>query len=576
MLFGVHLHQPVDNFDSVIEKAVNECYGPFFETLSKYPEFKFAFHSSGWILEKIKNEFSDVFENIKKCNIEFFTGGFYEPILVSIPSEDRIYQINKLNKFLKENFNATPKGLWLTERVWDDEIVSELRKCGIEYVIVDDYHFLASGYKEINGYYFTGMFEKIALFPISKELRYAIPFKEVNDAIKLLDKNLVMFDDIEKFGLWPGTREWVYKKGWLKEFIEKTLDKTIHFNEFYKKNKPIAYVFIENLSYEEMTEWALDAEDIIELKKEKKQCRFAKGSIWKRFFYKYKESNFLHKRMLSCVKNESYYKLQTNDVYWHGIFGGIYLPNLRDNAYRYLIESDNLEDEFKDIDFDGDKEIKRVFENSIFVFNSKGELIEFDDRKSKFNFLNTIKRYKEFYHLINEEKKDDKKVKTIHEMNIKKVENVYFDDYFRYSFVLRKKEAVNLAKLIKNEIPYLELDYYVKFRGNELIFNDKEGKISKIFKLFDKKIEYEIKGNCIMEFNLHFASYNIQEGEFEGDEFSYFDEFTKRKLTIKFDKSRYFVYLIKTYNLTEKGLNPTIQGVSIVIENPKKGEIYFE
>ncbi|WP_051430018.1 hypothetical protein [Lebetimonas sp. JH292] len=203
MLFGVHLHQPVDNFDNVIEKAVNECYGPFFELLSRYPEFKFSFHSSGWIFEKIKNNYSDVFENIKKCNIEFFTGGFYEPILVSIPSEDRIYQIHKLNIFLKENFNATPSGLWLTERVWDDEIVSELKKCGIEYAIVDDYHFKASGYKEINGYYLTGMFEKLALFPISKELRYAMPFKEVNEAVNLLKNNLVMFDDIEKFGLWP-------------------------------------------------------------------------------------------------------------------------------------------------------------------------------------------------------------------------------------------------------------------------------------------------------------------------------------------------------------------------------------
>ncbi len=576
MLFGVHLHQPVDNFDSVIEKAVNECYGPFFELLSRYPEFKFSFHSSGWILEKIKNEYKDVFENIKKCNIEFFTGGFYEPILVSIHSEDRIYQIHKLNKFLKENFNATPSGLWLTERVWDDEIISELKKCNIKYAIIDDYHFFASGYKEINGYYLTGMFEKLALFPISKELRYAIPFKEVNEAVNLLKNNLVMFDDIEKFGLWPGTNELVYKKGWLKEFIEKTIDESLHFSEFYKKNNPIAYVFIENLSYEEMTEWVMDAEDIIELQKEKKHCRFAKGSIWKRFFYKYKESNYLHKRMLCANKNESYYKLQTNDVYWHGIFGGIYLPNLRDNAYRYLIESDNLKDGYIDIDFDGNREIKKVFENSIFVFNCRGELIEFDDRKSKFNFLNTIKRYKEFYHLLNEEKKDDnKKVKTIHEMNIKKPKEIYFDDYFRYSFILRKKDNVNLEQLIKNEIPYLELDYYVKFEEDELIFDTKEG-MSKKFKLFDKKIEYEIEGECVLEFNLHFANYNIKEGEFEGEEFSYFDEYTKRKVTIKFNSSRYFVYLIKTYNLTENGLKETVQGVSLVIENPGKGEIGIE
>ncbi|WP_238593982.1 alpha-amylase/4-alpha-glucanotransferase domain-containing protein [Lebetimonas natsushimae] len=569
MLFGVHLHQPVDNFDWVIEKAVNECYGPFFETLSKYPEFKFAFHSSGWIMEKIKNDYRDVFESIKKCNIEFFTGGYYEPVLVSIPSEDRIYQIQKLNNFLKENFNAAPSGLWLTERVWDDEIVSDLKRVGVEYVIVDDYHFYASGYKKINGYYLTGMFKKIALFPISKELRYAIPFKKVGVAINLLKNNLVMFDDIEKFGLWPETKKRVYKEKWLEEFVEKTIDKSMHFRDFYKNNKPIAYAFIENLSYEEMTEWVLDAEDIIKLKKEKQNCHFAKGSIWKRFFYKYKESNYLHKRMLESIKNESYYKLQTNDVYWHGIFGGLYLPNLRDNAYKYLIECDNGMDECKDIDFDGSKEIKKVFENSIFVFNSRGELIEFDNKIEKINYLNTIKRYKEFYHLQDIENKEKKEVKTIHEMDIKIDKKIYFDDYYRYSFVLRKKDEVNLDKLIKNETSYLELEYYVNFENDKIIF--KNEKITKIFKLSDKKIEYEIKGEALLEFNFHFYDYDeIKEGEFEGDGFKFHD------LRLKFDNTRYFVYLIKTYNLTEKGLQETIQGVSIVIENPGKGEICFE
>lgn len=569
MLFGVHLHQPVDNFDFVIDKAVNECYGPFFETLGKYPEFKFSFHSSGWILEKIKNDYRDVFENIKKCNIEFFTGGYYEPILVSIPSSDRIYQIKKLNNFLKENFNTTPQGLWLTERVWGDEIINDLKKCRIKYAIVDDYHFFASGYKKINGYYLTGMFEKMALFPISKELRYAIPFKSVEEAVNLLESNLVMFDDIEKFGLWPGTNKLVYKEKWLESFIEKTIDKSMHFNEFYKNNKPIAYAFIENLSYEEMTEWVLDADDIIELKKEKKHCRYAKGSIWKRFFYKYKESNYLHKRMLESVKNESYYKLQTNDVYWHGIFGGLYLPNLRDNAYKYLIECDNRMDEYKDIDFDGSKEIKKVFKNSIFVFNSKGELIEFDNKLKKINYLNTIKRYKEFYHLKNSENKEKKEVKTIHEMDIKIDKKIYFDDYYRYSFVLRKKDEVNLDKLKKNEIRYLELEYYVNFEDNKIIFENK--KVTKIFRLSDKKIEYEITGKSLLEFNFHFYDYNgIKEGEFEGEEFRY------NNLILKFDKTRYFVYLIKTYNLTENGLKETIQGVSIVIENPGKGEIGFE
>ncbi len=53
LLFGVHMHQPVDNLKVSVDKTVEMCYRPFFQTLKKYPEFKFAFHFSGWILEKI-------------------------------------------------------------------------------------------------------------------------------------------------------------------------------------------------------------------------------------------------------------------------------------------------------------------------------------------------------------------------------------------------------------------------------------------------------------------------------------------------------------------------------------------
>ena len=570
MLFGVHLHQPVDNFDNVIEEAVNRCYGPFFEILSRYPEFKFAFHSSGWILKKLKNEYTDVFENIKKCNIEFFTGGFYEPILVSIPSEDRIAQINKLNKFLKENFNVTPKGIWITERVWDDEIIPDLVKCGIKYAVVDDYHFFASGYKRIDGFYQTGLFEKIALFPIDKELRYAIPFKNVDEAVSLIKKRLVIFDDIEKFGLWPGTFSWVYKKGWLKEFIEKSIKYSEHFSDFYENNSPIATAFIENLSYEEMTEWCLDAEDIVKLKQDKKRCKsiFVKGSIWKRFFYKYTESFYLHQRMLRSIKNESYYKLQTNDVFWHGIFGGIYLPNLRDNAYRYLAECDNLKNE----EFNGFK--KFVVDKSIYVFK-EDKLVEMTSLDSKFNYLNVLSRKKEFYHIYKEKSDTQNKIKTIHEMDYKLNKKVFFDNYLRYSFIVREAEDIDFEKLVKNEYMHKELNYYVKYEDEKIICESKNS--SKFIQLNNKKIDFEITGeNIITEFNFHLFNYNfIKEGEYQRDEIILNDGI--HNLKIKFNHSKYFIYLIKTYSLSEKGFMDIIQGVCVVIKQDNlKGEISFE
>ena len=66
--------------------------------------------------------------------------------------------------------------------------------------------------------------------------------------------------------------------------------------------------------------------------------KFLKGGIWKNFFVKYEESNRIHKRTLELSKaresvnkpdfDTALYKAQTNDALWHGVFGGLYLPNL--------------------------------------------------------------------------------------------------------------------------------------------------------------------------------------------------------------------------------------------------------
>lgn len=59
------MHQPVDNLGDAVDRAIELCYAPFFETMRKYPEFKFALHSSGWLLNEIKTKHPKIFSNIK-------------------------------------------------------------------------------------------------------------------------------------------------------------------------------------------------------------------------------------------------------------------------------------------------------------------------------------------------------------------------------------------------------------------------------------------------------------------------------------------------------------------------------
>ena len=612
LLIGFHMHQPVDNFNEAVENAVNLCYRPLFETLKKYPEFRFSLHSSGWLLEQLKEKYSDVFENIlylsEKGSVEFFTAGFYEPILASIPKEDRISQIEKLNNFLKKNFNITPKGLWLTERVWEDSIIDEVRKSGVEYLMVDDYHFLCAGFNkdELDGYFYSEYNgEKIGIFPISKELRYAIPFYLPDDAVNLIKnkKMAIIFDDAEKFGLWPGTNEWVYKEKWLEKFIEKILNeiKTAHYSDaFSEKSNGICY--LPNVSYYEMGEWSLRANDAIEYKKlinrvgkdyfEKKGVKFVKGSIWKNFFVKYPESNYLHKRMIEISKkkkSDSLYKLQTNDVFWHGVFGGLYLPNLRDNAYRYLCESERelfiCEYTQKcDFNFDGIDEIKVVKKDFIYIFSTKGaRLIELSDKEKLFNFQNTLTRRFESYHqeIFDSNDEENSKITTIHNLKRKANFNVkdylFYDRYQKVSFIdLVTDESFNMESFKKNSFNEFAKFYEKEFKneGLKFFYEDSEYKITKNFN-FDKKIDFEIslegKGKIYaMEFNFHFAEDILINGiEFEeelelrGDSFEIVDKFTKRKIKFKFNQEMKAIFItLYTISQNEKGYSLTRQGVS--------------
>ncbi len=591
LLLGLHCHQPVDNFHHVVDEAIEKSYKPFFEVASKYKDFKFSLHYSGWLLEYIKKSDEELFSLMRVLaqngQIEFLTGGFYEPILASISSSDRKAQIKKLNDFIEENFNQAPKGLWLSERVWDSAIVKDLIHCGIEYVVVDDYHFIAAGFdkKNLNGYFLTeDEGEILKIFPINKHLRYTIPFEnplKVKEYLESIGDEIisagVIFDDGEKFGIWPKTHEWVYEKKWLENFIEEILKsdivKCMLYKEYLHISKPISLAYLPITSYMEMGEWALGAKENIELHKIENALekdfskddieKFVKGSIWKNFLVKYPEANRIQKRYTELSNNkiedenylESLYKAQTNDVLWHGVFGGIYLPNLRDNAYRFIIDCENIRyfekecTEIKDINLDGYDEIKCVSKNLITIFDTKSgaQLVEFDIRDRSFNLQNGMSRYFESYHekILNpsSSKKETQKPKnsdededcisTIHEINedidkYKKIirhdwhtKNSFIDHITDFEANLQSFDASNFNEYgdFANqpfELVYAK-DQKVKLRRYGGIYKNSQktdARVTKSFHTKDERIDFEIsilsktkeRFYYLLEHNFHFAN----------------------------------------------------------------------
>ncbi len=454
LLLGVHAHQPVGNFPEVLEDAHRRCYRPFLHTVHRFPQFKFAAHFSGWLLDYLLAKFPEdmalLREMVERGQVELFGAGDTEPVLAVIPARDRVGQIRALSDKLQRRLGATPRGAWLTERVWEATVVPALADAGIEYVTVDDYHFLCTGrgLEELDGYFTTEEDgRRIDLFPISEALRYRLPFSPAAEAVRSIEQlarsgapgqpAAIYFDDIEKFGIWPETYEWVYERGWLNDFIQGVLASPVirpmRFDEYHAQQRTRGVVYVPTASYIEMNEWTLPAPaahryaQLVERAKAEGRYEqdkpFLRGGIWKNFLSRYPESNWMHKRMLDLSRRlhalpgrheemrHLLYQAQANDAYWHGLFGGLYLPHLRRAVYHAMVRLESLLDaaaprpaqERKDLDLDGRDEL--FLHNGelqvVVKLDGSASIWEFDAYALGHNFGDTLARHDEhYYHKI--------------------------------------------------------------------------------------------------------------------------------------------------------------------------------
>ncbi|MDR0454095.1 MAG: DUF1926 domain-containing protein [Deferribacteraceae bacterium] len=660
LIIGLHCHQPVNNFSNVVDEAIAKGYMPFLKEAENYPSFRFSIHYSGWLLEYIRVNHDQTFKLLKKLSdrgqVEFFSGGYYEPVLSAIPPADRRGQIDMLSSAIKKYFGTRPTGVWLTERVWDPSILPDLAACGIEDLIVDDYHFYAAGFSEtsLTGYFRTEHDgSAINIFPIDQTLRYKIPFSLMPELVSYVKKMrdsgrnmLVCFDDGEKFGLWPETYEWVYEKGWLTNFMNEVTSnseiKTSHFSDLKKTLKPLGMAYLPITSYQEMGEWSLFSnlqQNFTDMEKFLKNTKyepfvknFVRGSIWKNFFVKYPEANRIHKRTVNLSKRGNrkdkvfldwLYRAQCNDCLWHGVFGGLYLPNLRNNAWSAAIEAEKCYELFKgdkfplwevaDTDLDGYDEVYLRTEryNMQFVSRDGGQLSTFECKEPAFNLMNTLSRRPEGYHSMFFEEPEDKKeeniegVATIHERKLVippgLKEKIGYDWYNRNSFIDHFVDSYDTAGFVQGTFtergdfvnqPFSTevTDGGAEFKRHGGVYHENE----KISCVLTKKYSVTPKGiNCITKANGGDFGWYVQEHNFSfadpeavtingnpykdgmnfyGKEMSVFDPYTGCKLHWKWDKEMsIFIFSVNTVSQSVECMELTVQGVCFLAAFKREG-----
>jgi len=151
-VFGLHNHQPVGNFDGVFESAYRDSYAAFLDLIEGYPEIPLSLHTSGCLMEWLVDHKPGYIDRLRRLvdrgQVEIMGGGFYEPILPMIPPQDRVGQIQSYTAYLENLFQTRVRGMWVPERVWEQNLVSDIAAAGIEYTVLDDYHFKQAGLEE--------------------------------------------------------------------------------------------------------------------------------------------------------------------------------------------------------------------------------------------------------------------------------------------------------------------------------------------------------------------------------------------------------------------------------------------
>ncbi|HLY14223.1 MAG TPA: alpha-amylase/4-alpha-glucanotransferase domain-containing protein [Candidatus Limnocylindrales bacterium] len=456
----LHNHQPVGNFGWVIGDAYDHAYEPLIGALERHGSIRMALHYSGPLLDWLAANRPEFVERVGRLvrdgRVELLGGGYYEPILAALPVRDRLAQLVRMGEAIERIGGRRPRGAWLAERVWEPDVPVSLVDAGYDWTVLDDAHLRAGSVDESQlwGSFSTDdQGRRLAIFPSAKTLRYLMPFGDVEASIAELRAHAIegggllgtMGDDGEKFGAWPQTFAHCWAPGhWMDRFFDALAANAdwlelVTPSEWLDRERPIGRVYIPTSSYAEMGEWALPAGEGLEFERaldraereHSPEVRWLRGGFWRNFQVKYREINELHKQMLRVSAKVDglatrapdaarleparveLYQGQSNDCYWHGVFGGIYITHMRLATLEHLIAAEDLVDSLDrasgrpvdaivpaDTDLDGAAEILVTSPGQVVVIDPAhgGGIGSWDIRAVRHALASVLRRRPEAYH----------------------------------------------------------------------------------------------------------------------------------------------------------------------------------
>jgi 4-alpha-glucanotransferase len=415
LVLALHHHQPVGQLESVIEQAFEATYRPLLDVLEKSRALPVALHTSGPLLEWLVERHPDYIDRLRSLiargEIEILGGGIFEPVMTMIPHRDRVGQIRAFTEQIQDVFSTHVRGAWLAEGVWEQSLVTSLVQAGIEFTVLDDFHF-ERGPSQVEGpfgYYLTeAEGHLLKVFPACPALPNGICFVEPNLVHDFLSRlaerrpgsTVVFAVDDSVFGSSSDVRSHVNMLAWLERFCEMIVAdgdwlELTTFASLADRTLPLGKVYLSDSAFR----WR------------NLQSRRAEGDEM------YARMLGISQRLAAAASNvESdpdylevarleLYRGQCSSAYHASRAGaGLYLPHLRNAVYRHLIAAHNALDEIEgnsgprvradvgDFNLDARQEVR--LENDCLIASVRpaqgGHVSELDLREQLINALATL------------------------------------------------------------------------------------------------------------------------------------------------------------------------------------------
>ena len=437
IIIGTHNHLPLGLDQEGAELLYQQAFKPLLAVLYRYPEFPVTLHYSGILmewLEQMHPEFLTLLaEMVTRGQVEVLGGGYYDPILPLIPTNDKLGQLEKMTTLLRVRFETRPRGCWIAEKVWEPSLASVLRASGIDYTFVDDGQFRIAGVAE-SGLWRPCITEDqgktITLLAVSGALPALAARAGPSEAIDFL-KQMPRGNDGSPVGVYlddglaaPTT---LLRDGWLEEFIARAAENADWLEPttpglYLKANPPIRRIFVPSSSSMEMMVWALPADRRIAYNELRGRSaspeidrQFLVGGQFRQFLIRYPESWLMYAKMMNThvlvnqVRGDKYkkkaaqnelWKGQSHHAYWHGGSGGIYENALRKSVYQSLIEAEKITRATEifapsiiSVDYDMDNCNEYLYQGSelnAYIHSRGGAMFELDFLPASWNYLDTM------------------------------------------------------------------------------------------------------------------------------------------------------------------------------------------